>query len=41
LNQAAFRERNREHQARQKDNAKPLWALLVLDRWLRRMKTAA
>jgi asparagine synthase (glutamine-hydrolysing) len=41
LNQAAFRERNREHQTRQKDNAKPLWALLVLDRWLCRMKTAA
>jgi asparagine synthase (glutamine-hydrolysing) len=39
LNQEAFREKNREHQARQKDNSKPLWALLVLDRWMRRMKT--
>ena len=39
LDQESFRERNREHQARQKDNSKPLWALLVLDRWVRRMKT--
>ena len=37
LNQAAFQTKNREHQARQRDNSKPLWALLVLDRWVRRM----
>jgi asparagine synthase (glutamine-hydrolysing) len=30
---------NREHQAMQKDNSKPLWALFVLDHWLRRQET--
>jgi hypothetical protein len=27
---------NRRHQQRKADHAKPLWALLVLDHWLRR-----
>jgi asparagine synthase (glutamine-hydrolysing) len=38
LNRAMFVERNREHQAKQRDNSKPLWGLIVLDHWLRRWK---
>jgi asparagine synthase (glutamine-hydrolysing) len=40
LNQAVFQEKNREHQAKKKDHSKPLWALIVLDRWVRRAKAA-
>jgi asparagine synthase (glutamine-hydrolysing) len=36
LDQSVFRDWNRQHQARKVDHAKPLWALLVLDHWLRR-----
>ncbi|MET0593117.1 MAG: asparagine synthase (glutamine-hydrolyzing) [Polyangiaceae bacterium] len=39
LHQSAFAELQRAHQAKQRDNAKPLWALIVLDRWFRRMKS--
>ena len=35
LSRSTFQTWNREHQARQRDNSKPLWALFVLDRWLR------
>jgi asparagine synthase (glutamine-hydrolysing) len=31
-----FRTWNRDHQAKRADHSKPLWALLVLDHWLRR-----
>ncbi|HMJ56155.1 MAG TPA: asparagine synthase (glutamine-hydrolyzing) [Polyangiaceae bacterium] len=40
LNRSVFQEKNREHQTKQKDNSKPLWALFVLDRWLRRTRAA-
>jgi asparagine synthase (glutamine-hydrolysing) len=36
LDQAVFRDWNQQHQTRRTDHAKPLWALLVLDSWLRR-----
>jgi asparagine synthase (glutamine-hydrolysing) len=36
LDQAVFAGWNRRHQQRKADHAKPLWALLVLDHWLRR-----
>ena len=36
LDQAVFKGWNQRHQARKDDQAKPLWALLVLDHWLRR-----
>jgi len=36
LERSAFRTWNDEHQAKKADRSKPLWALLVLDRWLRR-----
>jgi asparagine synthase (glutamine-hydrolysing) len=35
LERATFQRWNAEHQARRVDRSKPLWALLVLDRWLR------
>ena len=38
LDQAVFAGWNRQHQARQADHARPLWALLVLDSWLRRWR---
>jgi hypothetical protein len=40
LNQSVFQEKNREHQAKKKDHSKPLWGLIVLDRWMRRAKAA-
>jgi asparagine synthase (glutamine-hydrolysing) len=40
LNQSVFQEKNREHQAKKRDHSKPLWALIVLDRWVRRVKAA-
>jgi len=40
LSQSVFQAKNREHQTRQKDNSKPLWALIVLDRWIRRTNAA-
>ena len=36
LARETFRTWNAEHQAKRADRSKPLWALLVLDRWLRR-----
>jgi asparagine synthase (glutamine-hydrolysing) len=36
LQQATFRDFQLEHAARKVDRSKPLWALLVLDRWMRR-----
>jgi asparagine synthase (glutamine-hydrolysing) len=36
LEQPTFRAWQREHQERRRDRSKPLWALYVLDRWLRR-----
>jgi asparagine synthase (glutamine-hydrolysing) len=36
VDQRTFRAWHAEHQARQRDRSKPLWALYVLDRWLRR-----
>jgi len=36
LSQATLRRWNAEHQARRADRCKPLWALVVLDRWLAR-----
>jgi asparagine synthase (glutamine-hydrolysing) len=39
LRRATFETWNREHQSAQRDHSKPLWALLVLDHWLRRRQT--
>ncbi len=39
LRRSTFDSWNREHQAMEKDNSKPLWALFVLDRWLRQRQT--
>jgi asparagine synthase (glutamine-hydrolysing) len=39
LSRTTFDLWNREHQAMQKDNSKPLWALFVLDHWLKRRQT--
>ena len=39
--QAVFARWFDEHRARRRDRSKPLWALYVLDRWLRRNGTAA
>jgi asparagine synthase (glutamine-hydrolysing) len=36
LERSAFQTWNREHQERQKDRSKPLWALLVLDHWMKK-----
>jgi asparagine synthase (glutamine-hydrolysing) len=36
VDQPTFRAWRDEHQARRHDRSKPLWALYVLDRWLRR-----
>jgi asparagine synthase (glutamine-hydrolysing) len=36
LDQPTFRTWQQEHQERRRDRSKPLWALYVLDRWLRR-----
>ena len=36
LSRDVFAQWNRDHQARRSDRSKPLWALLVLDHWLRR-----
>lgn len=40
VDQTTFRTWNAEHQQRRADRSKPLWALLVLDRWLRRSARA-
>ena len=40
LRRATFEAWNREHQTMEKDNSKPLWALFVLDRWLRQKQTS-
>jgi asparagine synthase (glutamine-hydrolysing) len=37
LDQPTFATWNREHHDHQRDRSKPLWALLVLDHWLRRL----
>jgi len=37
LNQPAFAAWNHEHQNHRRDRSKPLWALLVLDHWVRRL----
>jgi asparagine synthase (glutamine-hydrolysing) len=37
LSRETFRTWNAEHQDKRADRSKPLWALLVLDRWLRRV----
>jgi asparagine synthase (glutamine-hydrolysing) len=39
LNQPAFAAWNHEHQNHRRDRSKPLWALLVLDHWVRRLPT--
>jgi len=39
VSRSAFGRWNREHQAREKDHSKALWALFVLDHWLRRKNT--
>ena len=39
LNQSAFAAWNHQHQQHQQDRSKPLWALLVLDHWVRRLPT--
>jgi asparagine synthase (glutamine-hydrolysing) len=36
LDQSVFAEWNRDHQALRRDASKPLWALFVLDHWVRR-----
>ena len=41
LSQTTFQAWNREHQSLKKDHSKPLWALFVLDHWLRRQQTLA
>jgi asparagine synthase (glutamine-hydrolysing) len=37
LEPATFRRFQREHAARKIDRSKPLWSMLVLDRWMRRL----
>jgi asparagine synthase (glutamine-hydrolysing) len=37
LNQPAFAAFHNEHQNHRRDRSKPLWALLVLDHWVRRL----
>lgn len=39
LGQSAFQTWNREHQTKEKDHSKALWALFVLDHWFRRQQT--
>ncbi|HLK92762.1 MAG TPA: asparagine synthase (glutamine-hydrolyzing) [Polyangia bacterium] len=39
LDRATFATWRDEHRGRQRDRSKPLWALYVLDRWLRRVST--
>jgi asparagine synthase (glutamine-hydrolysing) len=41
VSRSTFQLWNREHQSAQKDHSKPLWALFVLDHWLRRQQTLA
>ncbi len=37
LDQPTFAAWNQEHQHHRRDRSKPLWALLVLDHWVRRL----
>lgn len=39
LDRVAFRRMAEEHQSSKNDRSKPLWALVVLDRWSRRQRT--
>ncbi len=41
LDRAVFAGWNREHQAKERDHGKALWALLVLDHWFRRHYSAS
>jgi asparagine synthase (glutamine-hydrolysing) len=41
LDRSTFVAWQQQHQTRRQDRSKPLWALLVLDHWLRRTHTAA
>jgi asparagine synthase (glutamine-hydrolysing) len=41
LGRSAFQAWNREHQAKEKDHSKALWALFVLDHWFRGQQTQA
>jgi asparagine synthase (glutamine-hydrolysing) len=41
IDRDTFRAWNAEHQEKRRDRAKPLWALLVLDRWLRSGRSRA
>ncbi|WXB11455.1 asparagine synthase (glutamine-hydrolyzing) [Pendulispora albinea] len=41
LERETFREYHLQHRAKQVDHSKPLWSLLVLDHWLRRLRDTA